>query len=158
MDIEATICAVRREYQEYLAAKHPEWAGSTLKTHVSDAFYVWSHTPLPSFWGTLINRQTMETGRQAIFHYLKNDLLTDAAEERTQSYFSDLSMLKQYADAEFGGIEKRVGDEIYCEKTIYGAAKAVYVGQASMEQTVGQRKNQRPAKTPYWNSGSFSTE
>lgn len=136
MDVEATVCAVRREYKEYLTVKHPEWAENTLKSHVSDAFYIWSHTLLPSFWGTMVNSQTMETGRQAIFHYLKNDLLTDAAEERTQSYFSDLSMLKQYVDATFGGIEKCIGDEIYCEKTIYNLAKAVYVGQTSEEQAV----------------------
>ena len=40
MDITATIGEIRNEYKEYLRKKHPEWAENTIKTHASDAFYI----------------------------------------------------------------------------------------------------------------------
>ena len=96
MDITTTIGEVRTEYKEYLREKHPEWAENTVKTHASDAFYIWNNTLLPSFWKTLINDETMEIGRQAINDYLKNDLLADNAETRAKGYFADLSSLKEF--------------------------------------------------------------
>lgn len=71
MDIGTTVSAVRKEYKDYLREKHPEWAENTVKTHVSDAFYIWNNTLLPSFWKTLIDDESMEIGRQAIYSYLK---------------------------------------------------------------------------------------
>ena len=85
MDIGVTISAVRTEYKNYLQEIHPEWAESTIKTHVSDAFYIWNNTLLPSFWKTLIDDESMEKGRQAIYNYLKNDLLSETAEVRAKS-------------------------------------------------------------------------
>ena len=41
MDIQETISRVRKEYKDYLREKHPDWAESSLSTHVSDAFYLW---------------------------------------------------------------------------------------------------------------------
>lgn len=44
MDIQETISRVRKEYKDYLREKHPDWAESSLSTHVSDAFYLYQNT------------------------------------------------------------------------------------------------------------------
>lgn len=41
MDIGVTISKVRKEYREYLRETHPDWADTTISTHVSDAFYLY---------------------------------------------------------------------------------------------------------------------
>lgn len=50
MDIQETISRVRKEYKDYLREKHPDWAESSLSTHVSDAFYLYQNTIALSFW------------------------------------------------------------------------------------------------------------
>lgn len=144
MDIGATVSEVRKEYKDYLREKHPEWAENTVKTHVSDAFYIWNNTLLPSFWKTLIDDDSMEIGRQAIYAYLKNDLLSDTAEVRAKAYFADLTMLKEFLDTVHGGVIKRVGYEIDCEKTVYKYAKMVYDGQITADQAVEAMVNEVP--------------
>ncbi len=136
MDLTATIGEVRNEYKEYLREKHPEWADNTVKTHASDAFYIWNNTLLPSFWKTLIDDDSMEVGKQAIYDYLKNDLLSDNAESRAKGYYADLSSLKEFLDLKYDGVKKRVGYEIDCEKLIYKYAKMAYDGEMSTEQAV----------------------
>ena len=71
MDIGTTISEVWKEYKEYLRENHPDWAENTVKTHVSDAFYIWNNTLMPSFWKTLMNDESMEKGGQAIYNYWK---------------------------------------------------------------------------------------
>lgn len=44
MDIGVTISKVRKEYKEYLRETHPDWADTTISTHVSDAFYLYQNT------------------------------------------------------------------------------------------------------------------
>jgi len=136
MDIGSTISEVRKEYKEYLRDKHLDWAENTLKTHVSDAFYIWNNTLLPSFWKTLISDESMEIGRQAILEYLKNELLSENAEARAKAYYSDLLMLKEFLDSVYGGVQNRVGYEIDCEKTVYKYAKMAYDNEISTEQAV----------------------
>ena len=50
MDIGATIGRVRKEYREHLQEQHPDWADSTISTHISDAFYLYQNTIALSFW------------------------------------------------------------------------------------------------------------
>ncbi len=50
MDIQETISHARKEYKDYLREKHPDWAESSLSTHVSDAFYLYQNTIALSFW------------------------------------------------------------------------------------------------------------
>ncbi len=83
-----------------------------------------------------MNDESMEKDGQAIYNYLKNDLLSDTAEVRAKAYFVDLSMLKEFLDSAHGGVEKRVGYEIDCEKTVYQYAKMVYDGEITSEQAV----------------------
>lgn len=136
MDIGATVSAVRKEYKGYLKEKHPEWADNTIKTHVSDAFYIWNNTLLPSFWKTFLNDASMENAGKAIYNYLHNDLLSENAESRAKAYYTDLTMLKEFLDSVYGGVEKRVGYEIDCEKVVYKYAKMAYDGEITSEQAV----------------------
>lgn len=145
MDVGTTISAVRKEYKDYLREKYPEWAENTVKTHVSDAFYIWNNNLLPSFWKTLIDDDSMEIGRQAIYNYLKNDLLSDTAEVRAKAYFADLSMLKEFLDMVHGGVTKRVGAEIDCEKIVYKYAKMAYDGEITTDQAVESMVKEVPA-------------
>ena len=45
-------------------------------------------------------------------------------------------MLKEFLDSMYGGVEKRVGYEIDCEKTVYKYAKMAYDGECTVEQAV----------------------
>ncbi|MBR2896182.1 MAG: restriction endonuclease, partial [Oscillospiraceae bacterium] len=145
MDVGITVSEVRKEYKDYLREKHPEWAENTVKTHVSDAFYIWNNTLLPSFWKTLIDDDSMEIGRQAIYNYLKKDLLSDTAEVRAKAYFADLSMLKEFLDTVHGGVAKRVGAEIVCEKIVYKYAKMAYDGEITADHAVEAMVKEVPA-------------
>lgn len=136
MDITTTISEVRKEYRDYLRERNPDWAENTLKTHTTDAFYLWNNTLVPSFWKTLVDDESMEKGREAIYDYLKNDLLSDRAEARGEAYFNDLSMLKEFLDTQYGGVKNRVGYEFDCEITVYKYAKLVYDGRMTPEQAV----------------------
>lgn len=144
MDIGTTIKEVRLEYKNYLKEQHPDWADNSIKTHVSDAFYIWNNTLLPYFWKTLIDDQSMEIGRQAIFHYLKDVLLSENAEARAKAYFADLSKLKEFLDSVYGGVVNRVGYEIDCEKIVYRYAKAVYDGEYTTELAVEKLAKEVP--------------
>lgn len=136
MDISSTVSAVRKEYKEYLREKHPEWAETSLKTHVSDAFYLWNNITIPSIWKSLVDAESMEVAEEAIYDYLKNDVMSDRAGQRTTSYMTDLMMLKEFMDETYGGVENRIGSEMTCEVTVYKYAKMAYEGQMTAEQAV----------------------
>ena len=127
MDTGNTIRKVRKEYSEYLKEKHPDWAESTLKTHVSDAFYLYQYTITLSLWQCLENDETMAAAREEIYEYLKNEVKSSRAEERAKSYFKDLTMLKEFVDSK-GGVKEYIGYEYDCEETIYKYAKMTYDG------------------------------
>lgn len=136
MDISTTISEVRNEYREYLRKKHPDWADSTVRTHVSDAFYLYQNTIALSFWKCMKDDDSMAAAREDIYAYLKEEVMSDRAEERTKSYFSDLRMLKEYLDSEYGGVEKRIGYEYDCEVSLYKYAKLAYDGTITTDQAV----------------------
>ena len=71
MDTNSKIKEVKSEYKAYLTQKHPEWAESTVGTHVSDAFYIWNNSLVPGFWKALQSDVTMENARKAIEEYIK---------------------------------------------------------------------------------------
>lgn len=144
MDIGETIRAVRGEYKEYLRELHPDWAENTLKTHVSDSFYIWNNTLLPSFWKCLVDEDSMAAAKQAIYNYLKNDLLSDKAEARANSYYADLSVLKAFLDTQHGGVINRVGYEINCEETVYKYAKLAYDGEMTTDEAVAVMAKEVP--------------
>ena len=144
MDIGTTISAVRSEYREYLRKKHPDWADSTVRTHVSDAFYLYQNTIAISFWKSLKDDDSMAAAKDEILAYLKEEVMSDRAEERTTGYFADLKMLKDFLDAEYGGVENRVGYEYDCEKTVYSYAKKVYDGEIVLDDAVSAMVKEIP--------------
>ena len=72
MDIQETISHARKEYKDYLREKHPDWAESSLSTHVSDAFYLYQNTIALSFWKCFESDESMAAAKQDILEYLKN--------------------------------------------------------------------------------------
>ncbi len=150
MDIGSTVSTVRKEYKEYLKNKHPSWAEITLKTHVSDAFYLWNNTLVPSFWKSLLDEESMQNAKQAIYDYLKYELMSDRAEERTSAYFMDFQMLKEFLDKQFGGVKNRIGYEFDCEVIIYKYAKLAYEGNIKVDEVVQKMVEE----VPYYNQTS----
>lgn len=144
MDVGATVSAVRKEYKDYLRDNNPDWAENTLKTHVSDAFYLWNNTLVPSFWKTLVDDDSIEKGKNAIYDYLKNDLLSDKAEVRAKSYFSDLTMFKKFLDIQYDGVKNRIGYEFDCEITIYKYAKMVFEREITTDEAVASMSKEVP--------------
>ena len=69
------------------ARKHPDWAESTLSTHVSDAFYLYQNTIALSFWKCFESDESMAAAKQDILDYLKNDVMSERSEERAAGYF-----------------------------------------------------------------------
>lgn len=135
MDIQETISRARRDYKDYLREKHPDWAESSLSTHVSDAFYLYQNTIALSFWKCFESDESMAAAKQDILEYLKHDVMSERAEERTAGYFNDLKMLKEFLDAK-GGVRNYVGPEYDCEVTVYKYAKLAYDGEISSDDAV----------------------
>ena len=135
MDIQETISRARKEYKDYLREKHPDWAESSLSTHVSDAFYLYQNTIALSFWKCFESDESMAAAKQDILEYLKHDVMSERAEERTAGYFNDLKMLKEFLDTK-GGVRAYVGPEYDCEVTVYKYAKMAYDGALSSDDAV----------------------
>lgn len=135
MDLNNTVSRARKEYREYLRERHPEWAESTLSTHVSDAFYLYQNTIALSFWKCFEDDSSMAVARQDIYDYLQNDVMSNRAEERAAGYYNDLKMLKEFLDFK-GGVRTYVGQEYACEATIYKYVKLVYDGNISTDDAV----------------------
>ena len=135
MDMQEAISRTRKEYKDYLREKHPEWAESSLSTHVSDAFYLYQNTIALSFWKCFESDESMAEAKQDIHDYLTHDVMSEHAEERTAGYFNDLKMLKEFLDAK-GGVRKYVGPEYDCEVTVYKYAKMVFDGVMTSDDAV----------------------
>ena len=135
MDIQETISRARKEYKDYLREKNPDWAESSLSTHVSDAFYLYQNTIVLSFWKCFESDESMAAAKQDILEYLKHDVMSERAEERTAGYFNDLKMLKEFLDAK-GGVRAYVGPEYDCEVTVYKYAKMAYDREISSDDAV----------------------
>lgn len=144
MDIQETISRARKEYKDYLREMHSEWAESSLSTHVSDAFYLYQNTIALSFWKCFENDKSMEAAKQDIHEYLKHDVMSERAEERTASYFNDLKMLKEFLDTK-GGVRAYVGPEYDCEVTVYKYAKMAYDGALSSDDAVAAMCKEVPS-------------
>lgn len=135
MDIQSTVTKVKGEYKDYLRQTHPDWADSTVSTHVSDAFYLYQNTIALSFWKCFADDASMAAARQDLLDYLKNEVMSDRAEERAKGYDRDLIMLKEFLDSK-GGVRQYIGYEYDCEVTIYQYAKRVYDGELGLKDAV----------------------
>jgi len=135
MDIGVTISKVRKEYKEYLRETHPDWADTTISTHVSDAFYLYQNTIALSFWKCFESDAAMERAKGEILDYLKQEVMSDRADERTAQYYRDLKRLKEFIDSK-GGVKTYIGYEYDCEVIVYKYAKMVYDGTMEMDAAV----------------------
>jgi len=144
MDIHATVTKIRNAYKDYLRAQHPDWSESTVKTHASDAFYLWNNTVAVSFWKCLESDESMAKAKDELYAYLKNEVMANNAEVRASAYYSDLSMLKDFLDAN-GGVRACIGAEYDAEATVYKYAKLVYDGAMSSDQAVDAMCKEVPA-------------
>ena len=135
MDLQNTITRIRKEYKEYLREKYPDWAESTLSTHVSDAFYLYQNTVVLSFWKCFESDKSMSEAKEELFHYLKYEVMSDRAEERTAAYYNELKMLRAFLDTK-GGVSMYVGPEYDCEVLVYQYAKMAYDGTLSADEAV----------------------
>lgn len=135
MDIQSTVTRVKDEYKEYLRQTHPDWADNTVSTHVSDAFYLYQNTIALSFWKCFADDTSMAAARQDLFDYLKNEVMSERAEERVKEYYRDLTMLKEFLDSK-GGVRQYIGYEYDCEVTVYKYAKMVYDGKMPSNEAV----------------------
>ena len=144
MDIGTTVSAVRKEYKEYLRELHPDWAENTVKTHVSDAFYIWNNTLDVSLWKCLLDAASMKKAYDTIYQYLKNDLMSPNAEVRARAYYKDLCMLKDFFDTRYGGVRNRVGVEFDAEEIVYYYSQKVYENEMTTDQAVAAMMDQIP--------------
>lgn len=135
MDNSNTIARVKKEYKEYLRENHPDWSESTLRTHISDAFYLYQNTIALSFWKCFADDASMASAKEDIRNYLKNEIMSDRADERTTAYFHDLTMLKEFLDSK-GGVQNYIGYEYDCEATIYQYCKKAFDGEISLEDAI----------------------
>jgi len=145
MDTHAKIREIKEEYRTYLMKKHPEWAENTLRTHLSDAFFIWNNTVIPGFWKVFVSEESMESAKESILDFLKNDSKSDRYEERTIGYYNDLKMLKEFFDSEHGGVANRIGNEFDAEETIYEVCKRHYDGNCSEDEAIQELSDKVPS-------------
>ena len=150
MDTFEKIKEIKNEYRGYLKYQHPDWADSTVNTHVSDAFYIWNNSVLPGFWKVFQSEETMDLAHRALWDHFREEVKTPNYEARTRGYFKDLEMLKAFFDNEFGGVENRIGAEYRAEETLYAIAKDHYLGALSKSDAL----DAMVAQVPYFSSTS----
>ena len=138
MDTHEKIKEVRNEYKQYLMEKHPEWSESTVSTHVSDACFIWNNTVIPGFWKVFVSDKSMQSAKESIRDFLKNETRSPRYEERTTAYFKDLLMLKEFFDVKYGGVANRIGTEFDTEELLYDIAKRSYNGVISKDDALDE--------------------
>ncbi len=143
MDLSNTVNRVRKEYKEYLRENHPDWSDSTLRTHVSDAFYLYQNTIALSFWKCFADDASMAAAKEDIRNFLVQEVMSDRADERTKDYYHDLTMLKQFIDSK-GGVREYIGYEYDCEIIVYKYAKMAYDKQITVEEAVAAMHEEVP--------------
>lgn len=143
MDIGNTVGKVRKEYKEYLREVHPEWAESTLRTRVSDAFYLYQNTIALSFWKCFADEASMAAAKEDIRSYLAQEIMSDRADERTAAYYHDLAMLKEFIDTK-GGVRSYIGYEYDCETTVYKYCRMIFDGEIALEEAISRLHEEVP--------------
>ena len=144
MDTFEKVKALKSKYKNYLAEQHPDWAESSVSTHVSDAFYIWNNSVLPGFWKVFVSDEAMENARNSLLQHFRDDMKSPNFEERTKGYFKDLQMLKEYIDKVLGGIEKYAGDELWAEEIVYGLVRDFYDGKLQEDSVLDELAKRVP--------------
>ena len=143
MDIGNTVSRVRKEYKEYLCEKHPDWSESTVRTRVSDSFYLYQNTIALSFWKCFADDASMAAAKEGIRNYLVHEIMSDRADERTAAYYRDLVMLKEFIDSK-GGVREYIGYEYDCEVIVYKYCKKAYDGEITVQDAIAAMVKEVP--------------
>lgn len=131
----STIKAVSAEYREYLKKKHSDWSESVVKSHVSDAFYLYYNEEFAvSFWSCLVSEESLLQAKRI----LHDSLEKKNSQKDTEQYYLELCMLKEFLDNAYGGVKERVKEEWKAEEEIYQVCKEIYEKKQSMEEGVTQ--------------------
>lgn len=138
MDTFDKIKEVREEFKSYLTEKYPELSERTIRTRVSDAFFIWNNTVMPGFWKIFVSDESMNEAKENISEFLKSDTKAPNYAERTNGYFRDIKRLKDFFDAQYNGVANRIGDEFNAEEVLYSVAKKFYDGELSDEQALAE--------------------
>lgn len=144
MDTFERVKALKSKYKNYLAEQHPDWAESSVSTHVSDAFYIWNNSVLPGFWKVFVSDEAMKNARNALLQHFRDDMKSPNFEERTKGYFKDLQMLKEYIDKVLSGIENYAGDELWAEEIVYGLVRDFYDGKLQEDNVLDELAKRVP--------------
>ena len=138
MDTHDKIREIRAEFKEYLIEKNPEWSESTINTHLSDAFFIWNNTVIPGFWKVFVSDESMNSAKESIKEFLKNETKSQNYEERTRGYFRDLNRLKDFFDSKYGGVANCIGNEFDAEELLYDIDKRCYDGVFSKDDALDE--------------------
>ncbi len=132
MDNPLTLRTVRKNYEAYLEKIHPDWSISTRKTTVSRAFYLYTHTLVPSFWSVLESSKSLLQAKDRLRQHLKAKHPNQTISAKLSACFCALSGLKDYMDAQ-GGVKAVIGLEYQAEQVLYQQSKLVYEERVLME-------------------------
>ena len=138
MDTFEKIKALKTEYKNHLAKQHPDWAESSVNTHVSDAFYIWNNSVLPGFWKVFISEETMKNAADSLLQHFRDDVKSPNYEQRSKGYFKDLQMLKEYIDDVLGGVENYTGEELWAEEIVYSLVRDYYDGKLQEDHALDE--------------------
>lgn len=140
-----TVKQIKTQYKAYLSEQYPEWDESKINSCVADTFYLYNNDAVENFWTYLVSEETMELAREELLDYLKNEIMSENAEQRTERYFEALSILKTYFDVEFGGVKNRIGKEFDAEETLFEYCLAAYRGELSLDEAAAKMNEIVPA-------------
>lgn len=136
MTLKNTVKEIQMEFKEYLAMINSSWASSTVDTICSDAFYAYNNNIVIPFWNCLMDDNSMQQAKIEIENFLINVVKSNNAKQRASEYFSKLNYLKKFFDEKYGGVENRIGSEMYAEKNIYDIIKLNYEKKIDDDDTI----------------------
>lgn len=131
-----TVLLIQKEYREYLMKKQPDWSKERIQAHVTDAFFLWNHDIVDSFWSCFGSEQAMEQAREELISYLEEYFDKENARKQGMFYYEELKRFQNFIHDTYGSIEKKVGEEIKAEEEIYSICKAVYEKKISLEEGI----------------------
>ena len=114
-----TVLLIQKEYREYLMKKQPDWSKERIQAHVTDAFFLWNHDIVDSFWSCFGSEQAMEQAREELISYLEEYFDKENARKQGMFYYEELKRFQDFIHDTYGSIEKKVGEEIKAEEEIY---------------------------------------
>lgn len=127
-----TIHDMKKEYESYLK-KHTKWTEIERKERVEAPFFLYEQEISNHLWSFFLSDEKLKQVKMLYKQFFKEQGICDG-NEKVEFYYRAMKELKQWMDHSFGGIEQRVGRELYAERMIYSIAKAVYEEDMSLSE------------------------